>query len=497
MDDFNQFKCFWDQKGLVIFDTNVLLNLYNYSIDSTKEIIKNLEKINDRIWLPGQVYLEFQNNKKKVSQKSFGKYETVKKDVSKLLDNTITSLYDTLGKCNKFRYPTFTDIINLAIENIKCSRDDLTKVDDDIETEKKLNRELLDDDIINKFLENLHSKGQIGVNFSHIELISIYVEGDTRYKLGIPPGFKDKKKLNSGDSEKEDYSTKRKAYGDLIIWKEIIRKANSLPVDILYITDDEKVDWWNFEIVTDRNTNKEHKKLLGPHFELIEEFKAYSNKEFHMLTFVEFIDHLTKLRVIDSTKLHYELNKVNILTHYINQQLIDIDLNIDYLIKDLDSFFDYEAEKYDFHIENFRFDDGKEEVFLEINENIASLSGRFILDLMIDGTIKHREETIIKSVLFNLECECNLTLEIEKKEYIVNEGDIKIIKAFNNDVIATISDEIDLYEIYDLKLKMERALRTYNESLITDYEYKLYERFGHVQFISLDEYTEYDEHLGS
>lgn len=65
MDDFNQFKCFWDQKGLVIFDTNVLLNLYNYSIDSTKEIIKNLEKINDRIWLPGQVYLEFQNNKKR------------------------------------------------------------------------------------------------------------------------------------------------------------------------------------------------------------------------------------------------------------------------------------------------------------------------------------------------------------------------------------------------------------------------------------------------
>lgn len=485
--EFEEFNSFWKNNGIIVFDTNVLLNLYNYPIESTKEIISALERISNRVWLPAQVIQEFENNKKKVSERAFSKYEKVKKDAEMLLNNTISSLHDTLGKCNKFKYPNFTDVIGSAITSIKQIKDDLSLVNSEIETEKRLNRELIENDIIQKMIIKIQDSGNVGLGFSHVELINIYVEGDTRFNLGIPPGFKDKKKMNESES---DYKNRRKAYGDLIIWKEILTRAKQTPQEVLLITDDEKIDWWNFEIVIDSNTGRETKRLIGPHSELIEEFKAYSSKSFNMLTFTDFIEYLTKLRVVNSIELHYEINKEHILDYYIYSRIDISNINISYIIQDLDSFFDFKARKYDVNIRDIVFPENKEEIFMELREDYLSLSSRFILNLVVDGTIESDHERIIKSVLFEIECECNLSIEINQSEfrnYRVIDGDIKIINAVNNDVIAIVSDDIDVYEIYDLKIRFEKAMNRYTDEHISDYEYKLYEVFGHLQFYSLDE----------
>lgn len=51
-------KKMWE-KSTLIFDANVLLNLYRYS-DSTRDTILDLiEKFSDRIWLPHQSALEY------------------------------------------------------------------------------------------------------------------------------------------------------------------------------------------------------------------------------------------------------------------------------------------------------------------------------------------------------------------------------------------------------------------------------------------------------
>lgn len=491
MMDFKTFEEFWKNGGIIVFDANVLLNLYNFPIESTKEIIAALSKIHDRIWIPAQVLFEFEGNKKRVSEKSFGKYEKIKKDVEKLLDNTITNLYDTLGKCNKFKYPQFTEIIKYTISSIKENRDDLSQVDSEIEVEKRLNKELLGNDIVQKFVSDIQINKQIGDPFNHIELIQIYVEWDTRYRLGIPPGFKDKKKLN----EETDYINRRKAYGDLIIWKEILRKSIISQKDILLVTDDEKVDWWKFELINDNNTGRETKRIIGAHDELIEEFKILSSKNFDMLTFSDFIEYLTSLRIINSVKLYYELNKLNILNDYVIDKLDVNDINVDYIIKDLDSHFSYEATKYEVSIKDIIFED-KEEVFLEFNDEIVSITGRFILELIVDGTIKNDESNTVKSVLFDFECECSVDIELERsiyiKRHIIN-GDIRILKAVNNNVVGVISDDIDLYDIYDLKIRLENALNEDDEEELTEYDYKLLERFGHVQFYSLDKYNELED----
>jgi len=63
-DDFNKL---W-LNCIFIFDTNILLNFYRYSEETCKDIFNNiLVKIQDRLWIPHQVALEFQENRNKLN----------------------------------------------------------------------------------------------------------------------------------------------------------------------------------------------------------------------------------------------------------------------------------------------------------------------------------------------------------------------------------------------------------------------------------------------
>ena len=50
-------------KTLFIFDTNVLIKLYSYQPSTVQDFFSILEKLGNRIWLPHQVGLEFQNRR--------------------------------------------------------------------------------------------------------------------------------------------------------------------------------------------------------------------------------------------------------------------------------------------------------------------------------------------------------------------------------------------------------------------------------------------------
>ena len=97
------------------------------------------------------------------------------------------------------------------------------------------NKILIAIDYIYKIVEDIHnSRGM--VPFSQDQLYHICDEGEERYEKSIPPGFKDKK----------DKDGIRK-YSDLIIWKEIINYAKENQLDIIFVTDDVKADWWEKE----------------------------------------------------------------------------------------------------------------------------------------------------------------------------------------------------------------------------------------------------------
>lgn len=115
-------------------------------------------------------------------------------------------------------------------------------------------------------------EGRVGRGFSEEELADIFKEGAERYKNNIPPGFADLK-------DKKDNSH-RELYGDLIIWKEIIRESKDREMPILFVTEDIKEDWWEGS----------RGKTVGPLPALRREFFSETGQIFHMYRVRTFID---------------------------------------------------------------------------------------------------------------------------------------------------------------------------------------------------------------
>ena len=78
----------------------------------------------------------------------------------------------------------------------------------------------------------------------------------------------------------------------MIIWKQIIKYAKDNQVGIIYVTHDQKEDWWN--IVKG--------KTIGPRFELRKEFQDETQQEFHMYSMNSFIGTYNKMNKVPIDK---------------------------------------------------------------------------------------------------------------------------------------------------------------------------------------------------
>ena len=70
-----------------------------------------------------------------------------------------------------------------------------------------------------------------------------------------------------------------------MIWKQIIKYAKVTSRGIIYVTHDQKEDWWN--IVKG--------KTIGPRIELRKEFMTETQQEFHMYSMHSFINTYNKM----------------------------------------------------------------------------------------------------------------------------------------------------------------------------------------------------------
>ena len=113
--------------------------------------------------------------------------------------------------------------------------------------------------------------------FNQDELDKIRAEGKERYDKQIPPGFCDAKKAVAG--------AENNAYGDLIVWKEILAYATTEHKDIIYVTHDQKRDWWEIS----------KGKTVGPRVELRKEFFDKTKQKFYMYSMESFLEQYSNL----------------------------------------------------------------------------------------------------------------------------------------------------------------------------------------------------------
>jgi hypothetical protein len=246
-------KALWD-RAIFVPDTNILLHLIRHSANIRAQLMAVFERKKDALWIPYQVGAEFQRRRLDVQQQALDAYD-------RLAEELKASVNQARNKLNQYRAHPVIDIDSeLAALDAYLSG-----------FEKRMaaaRSKHPTEELAASFTRASELfTGHVGDKPTEARLAAIREEGEERYAKKIPPGFEDAKK-DTGDK-----------FGDLIIWKEMIEKAKTDQRPIIFVTDDGKSDWWYIH----------HRKKVGPHPDLVEEFLAATSQQFHIYELPQFL----------------------------------------------------------------------------------------------------------------------------------------------------------------------------------------------------------------
>lgn len=377
---FEKFQELWQSAPLVITDTNGLLNLYRFSPETTTHILNVLNGISNQLWIPAQVLEEYNKNHKDVINREYSKYKEVTRETERIMEIAKNDISRQFARFTKFRFPLVNELEKKISDAIECIRAESLKYKEDIKVEVNKNEKMLKEDKVQLFVEELTQKGNVGLPFNISTLLQILTEGEQRYKYRIPPGYMDAEK-----DKKDD--TKRNKYGDLILWKQVLVQARVCQKPIIFITNDEKEDWW----VLDRNNVAER-----PRDELLIEFREYSQQPLILMNLTNFINHISIINNMVDYTTHLEMNAASICAELVEEadlcELLDDSYQLtSYLIHSGDLQGYLENPLVDVEIEEFY----KPELNIcsvDIDEYHVIIEGSFVSKLDINVTESYSKD---------------------------------------------------------------------------------------------------------
>lgn len=441
-----EFENIDEESLLVVFDTNVLLDLYRLPEETLEHLIDQFDEKLELFWIPKQVYIEYLRNSERNRNSQINLCKELKTKVIQNLNNLEGNVNKIFSNEGKYKSEKFKDFKIILKEDLSTLRSNMKKNLKEIEDELNKSNTIVskDFDIINNFVKAIKAD----TSFSQLELIDIYEEGEKRYKYDISPGFTDKNK-NGIDK-----------YGDLIIWKEILRKVNGTQCNVIFIQNEKKEDWWS---------GKERNQIPDV---LKEEFNnaTLSGSNLYMMNFDEFLNHFATMLDINGTSIDKIMNMRNFISKIYNYIDSTKDTLIKYYIED------QQYETLSEHIENVIIGESiiggsiDEIEDFEINNiNITSSSmdreyERNYLNYMIDGTI-----TVNVSGTAN---------EYMNKEYIeynkfTGKVDVDIELFLSVDItsesIINTEDLMTVLEYQDMNIENIRNISVHGEFIYNDY----------------------------
>jgi hypothetical protein len=253
-----EFEQLWAE-CVFVFDANVLLNLYRYSPDTSKELLGILEEISGRLWLPHQFALEYHNHLQDYQSSPPKEYDNVDAVFEKTLIDLKREL-NALAKRTRLNVKELGEHLQTAIENIR------SEAQDKIQPLKDEHQNWLKDSDLPGEIAKLFD-GAVGAEYSEKRLEEVYKLGKERYERKQPPGYEDKKKNEPA------------CYGDLIAWFQIIDYAKNKQTPIIIVTNDTKNDWYL----------RVHGETNGPRPELVQELSKEAGVQFYIHTTERFM----------------------------------------------------------------------------------------------------------------------------------------------------------------------------------------------------------------
>ncbi|KQU08642.1 PIN domain-containing protein [Bacillus altitudinis] len=257
------------RESIIVLDTNVLLNLYRYTKETSEQILKLLNKYKDNLWMPHQVGLEYHYNRKSVILEQRGSndkvcdaFEKIPKKVKEFLDSDLSRYKKRHINDVEFLVKEIKTVIEGKVKDLK----NISEKDD-----------LLKEDLIRSEINELY-KNRVGDPYTEDELKVIMVDADDRFSKNIPPGYmdlKDKKGIRFYNGVQI-----QNKYGDYILWRQVLDYAKKNKSSVIFLTDEKKEDWWY----------EAKGRTIGPRIELLNEFSFHSKKSFYMFSSLGFIE---------------------------------------------------------------------------------------------------------------------------------------------------------------------------------------------------------------
>ncbi|MEC4818269.1 MAG: PIN domain-containing protein [Scytonema sp. PMC 1069.18] len=246
------------------FDANVLLHIYCYTPETRDRFFEILHHLKDRIWIPYQVAYEYQKNRIYVISKYIKAYEDIEKVLTKKLQEI------KIDFSHDYQRHPFIKTHEI-LENLETVID---KALFQLNEAKSNHPNYIEHDELREVLSDL-LEGKVGQPYSEEELEDFYQKAEKRFSYQIPPGYKDANKPIPRN------------YGDVIIWFQLIDYAKAQQKPLIFITDDNKEDWWL----------KVEGESLEPRPDLIQEIiseVAGNDFQFYMYHSDQFMDYAAK-----------------------------------------------------------------------------------------------------------------------------------------------------------------------------------------------------------
>lgn len=266
--------------SIIVLDTNILLDLYRLSSDASTQLINALMAYKENIWLPYYAGVEFYKNKENVIHDKITQFDKIIKDGKNRYNKIIEDI------SHSFKEFKDNSEFKTLLDNFKENKNVFEKLDkfnNNNNTNYSSSTKLIDKKIEELIGNKITEKIEYDDNFN-----SILKEGHNRIEKEMPPGYKDKGKC--------EYIGDYQVNGDYIIFYTMIKLSCEKNIDIIFITGDNKPDWYD-------------KDKGSIRFELQKEFFIKTGHKIVLLTRADFIDLYNKNTKEKEDKISKEIKQ--------------------------------------------------------------------------------------------------------------------------------------------------------------------------------------------
>lgn len=295
-DDFTRL---WDE-GLIVVDTNVLLDLYRLPAKAREELLAVLANFQTRLWIPFQVAMEFQL--RRIGVASVGRRAT--EDIINEINSSLSAVLESFKSLEISKRAVDVDVDAIEGQVTKTMQEMMVA----LEKVKAEQLEVATEDPIRDQIDAL-LKDNVGLApIDQAFVDAMVMDGQTRYDSKIPPGFEDAaKEKNPTEATHVFRGIKyHRKFGDLMLWKQLLDHVEKSEVKcVLFVTSEKKSDWWW----------REHGRTLGPHPALRSEMGDRGKAELFWMystdQFLEYSGRYTEIKV--SAKSVKEVKEVQLI----------------------------------------------------------------------------------------------------------------------------------------------------------------------------------------